>query len=143
MSELPGLGSGRRRAFPVTNPVRVLLIDADPRSSTALGRAIDLDRDLAVVGYCSNPGRAAHEISRCRPDLIALRFGLDDDRCAKLLSVLAAENDSPCVVVLGAPNAVADEAIAEASGLKTRIRSVAEANFDLPPEPIRPARLLH
>lgn len=143
MSGLLGLGGKRARTLPVTNPVRILLVDADPRSGTALSRAIDLDRELAVVGYCSNPKRAADEIKRCRPDIVAVRFGLDDDRCTTILTALAMRDDGPCVIVLGAPDSSAENAEVDAGRLKTRIRAVAEANFNLPPEPVRPDRLLH
>lgn len=143
MSGLLGLGTRRGRSYPVTNPVRIFLIDLDPRSGSALSRAIDLDRELAVVGCCSNLRRISDEIARCRPDLVAVRLGLDDERCTAVLSQVAGRGEAPCVVVLGAPSALADEAVVEASRLKARIRAVAEVNFDLPPEPPQVNRLLH
>lgn len=125
-----------RNAAPVTNPVRVFLIDPDIAAATVLSRAIDLDRELAVVGLCRDPRRAGREADHCRPDLVAIRLGLDDQRCVQVLSDLAESNIKACVVVLGA--AVGDNPHSEASALKGRIRLVAEENFGLAPEARRP-----
>lgn len=132
-----------KRAVPVTDPVRILLIDTEPGTGTVLSREIDLDRELAIVGHCSNPARAASEVKRCRPDLVAIRLGFDDERCSALLNALAARDGGPCVVVLGSPSAFPDDQFAEATRLKTRIRAVAEANFGLTPEPPKRNRRLH
>ncbi len=121
-----------RRAAPVTNPIRVFLIDPDIAAATALTRAIDMDRELAVVGLCRDPRRAGREADHCQPDLVAIRLGLDDERCVRVLSDLAEGNVKACVIVLGA--AVGDNPHSEANILKGRIRLVAEENFGLPPE---------
>lgn len=114
------------RPGPVTDPLRVMIIDPEAYSVVALGRAIDLDRDMAVVGQCRDFRRTSHEASRCAPDLVAVRLGMDDDRCRQILTALAASAGKPCVVVLG-PAGAPEDAAADASRLVVRIRAVAEA----------------
>lgn len=142
MSQTTGVSSkdGSRRSPPITDPVRVLLVDPDIIGGSALARAIDLDPELAVVGLCRNPRRARAEVGHCRPDLVAIRLGLDDERCALVLNELAAGNTTPCVIVLGAPGADAQPA-RDAKLLKTRIRAVAEASFGIAPAPATPVHL--
>ncbi len=125
---------GSRRSAPITDPIRVLLVDPDIIGGGALARAIDMDRELAVVGLCRNPRRAAAEAGHCRPDLVAIRLGLDDDRCTVVLNDLAGSAAKPCVVVLGAPGPNANPN-RDARLLKMRIRAVAEASFGIAPAP--------
>jgi chemotaxis response regulator CheB len=137
VSEIAGIPGKdpRRRAVPVTDPVRVLLVDSDAASGNALSRAIDMDRELAVVGVCRDPRRIGAEADHCRPDLVAIRLGLDDERCVTALSDLASSSAKACVVVLGAAQ---DNPAANASAMKNRIREVAEVNFGIAPEPVQP-----
>ena len=83
-------------------PVRVMLIDPDTVSATALGRAINLCPDLALVSLARDLRRAASEAVRCAPDIVAIRLPVDDERCEDLLGRLAGLGTSPIVVVLGA-----------------------------------------
>ena len=143
MTQTVGISSkdGSRRTAPVTDPVRVLLIDPDIIGGSALARAIDLDPELAVVGLCRNPRRAKSEVGHCRPDIVAIRLGLEDDRCSLVLNELAANTAAkPCVIVLGAPGPGAN-AEHDARLLKTRIRAVAEASFGIAPAPETPVYL--
>jgi chemotaxis response regulator CheB len=128
---------GSQRSVPVTDPVRVLLVDPDIVGGSALAKAIDMDPELAVVGLCRNPRRTKAEVGHCRPDLVAIRLGLDDERCVMVLNEIAAGLASPCVVVLGAPVHGAD-ATRDARLLKNRIRAVAEASFGISPVPEAP-----
>lgn len=136
MSHPVGLPSNdrSRRSAPITDPIRVLLVDPDIIGGGALARAIDLDRELAIVGLCRNPRRASAEVGHCRPDLVAIRLGLDDDRCTMVLNELAGSAAKPCVVVLGAPGPNANPT-RDARLLKMRIRAVAEASFGIAPAP--------
>ena len=142
MTQTVGISSkgGTGRALPVTDPVRVLVVDPDIVGGGALARAIDMDPELAVVSLCRNPRRARAEVGHCRPDLVAVRLGLDDERCARVLNDLAATDGTPCVVVLGAPGADPHPA-RDARLLKTRIRAVAEASFGIAPAPYTPVHL--
>jgi chemotaxis response regulator CheB len=94
----PGGASGARRA----EPIRVMLIDPDTVSGTALGRAINLCPDLALVSLARDLRRAASEAVRSAPDVVAIRLPVDDERCEDLLGRLAGLGTSPIVVVLGA-----------------------------------------
>ncbi len=139
MSGIPGLRAkgGSARTVPVTNPVRVLLIDPDTAGASALARAIDMDRELAVVGLCRDPRRVGQEADHCRPDLVAIRLGLDDERCVAVLAYLANSGAKACVIVLGASGDGASAA-RDAAVMKARIRAVAETNFGIAPEPASP-----
>ncbi len=142
-----GLGAtdpvAKRRPAPVTDPVRIAVVDPAPANAAALAREIDLDRELAVVACCTNLKRAAGDIDRCKADLVAVRLGLDDPQCVALLTALAGRKDAPCVVVLGAPNEDGGDAPAGVGRLKARIREVAEASFGIAPMPARGALRLH
>lgn len=131
--------AGAHRLVPVTDPVRVLVVDSDIHSGTALSKEIDMDKELAVVGFCRDPRRASIDADRCRPDLVAIRLGLDDEKCAAVLVDLAGGSANPCVVVLGAPNGPAD-AHRDARIMKARIRVVAETSFGLAPQKSTPAQ---
>src|SRR5215207_9914050 len=69
------------RSGPVTDPLRVLVVDADPLSGAALARAVDMDRDMAVVGQCRDLRRVGSDAARCSPDLVAVRLSIEDERC--------------------------------------------------------------
>ena len=127
--------TGGERPVPVTDPVRVMLVDPDIVSGTELCRAIDMDRELAVVGFCRNPRRAREEADRCQPDLVAVRLRLDEERCSAVLADLAVGSAEPCVIVLGPPGTGTHGSEADPSRdaqvMKSRIRAVAQANFGL------------
>lgn len=125
---------------PVTNPVRVFLIDLDIGAASALSRAVDMDRELAVVGICRNLKRVRMDADHCRPDLIAIRLDMDDPRCVAVLGDLVEISGQPCVVVLGAATGDTTERAFLASHHKSRIRSVAETNFGIAAEPALPPR---
>ncbi len=126
---------------PVTDPVRVFLIDLDVGAAAMLSRAVDMDRELAVVGICRNLKRVRMDADHCRPDLIAIRLDMDDPRCVAVLGDLVEISGQPCVVVLGAASGGdAAERASLASHHKGRIRSVAEANFGIAAEPASPLR---
>jgi chemotaxis response regulator CheB len=114
---------------PVTDPLRVMVVDPEVHSATALGRAIDLDRDMAVVGNCRDLRRAAGDAARCGPDLVAVRLSVEDSRCRDVLADLAAAPGKPCVVVLG-PAGDPAMAAADAARLLVRIKAVATAALD-------------
>ncbi len=121
-----GAGPPPPQAAPVTDPFRVMLIDPDAVSAAALSRAIDLDREMAVVGLSRDLRRAAADAERCGPDLVAIRLEMDDPRCADLLAELAGVRCRPSVVVLaaaGSPGVGGHDA----ARLAVRIRAVAEA----------------
>lgn len=117
------------RSGPVTDPLRVLVVDADPVSGSALALAIDMDRDMAVVGQCRDLQRAGIDAARCGPDLVTVRLNIENGRCREVLAALAGVQSKPCVVVLGAPGAP-EHASRDAARLVTRIRAVAEAAID-------------
>lgn len=121
--------SQRAPGATITDPLRVMVVDPDIHSAMALGRAIDLDRDMAVVGNCRDVRRAAGEAARCAPDLVAVRLSVDDSRCHDVLAGLAAAPGKPCVVVLGAAGAPA-QAAGDAAKLLIRIQAVASAAVD-------------
>ena len=120
---------GAPSALPVTDPVRVFLIDLDIGAATELSRAIDLDRELAVVGVCRNLKRVRADADHCQPDLIAIRLGISDPQCVSVLAALVDVARAPSVLVLGSASDVASERAAEAALHKQRIRAVAEADF--------------
>ena len=139
MSESANISSkGVARRLPVTDPIRVLLVDLDVAAAAALSRAVDMDRELAVVGVCRDPKRVRIEADHCRPDLIAIRLKLDDPRCLSVLTELVGANDKPCVVVLGEPSASAADRSRDAGHHKNKIRAVAEENFGIAVEPATP-----
>lgn len=113
----------RRNSAPVTNPVRVALIDPSIASRQALGRAIDLDPALAVVALCADPRRAVRDLRRAAPDVVAIRLHIDDPECAELLADLAQGGPGPAVLVLGR----AFVAPVDAAALVARIKAVALA----------------
>ncbi|MCW5697792.1 MAG: response regulator transcription factor [Bauldia sp.] len=115
MNEAPAT----RRPAPITDPVRVVVIDPLVTSRHALGRAIDLDPHLAVVGLCADPRRAAGDIRRAAPDVVAIRLHIDESECTALLADIARSGRGPAVVVLGRASAQAD-----AATLVARIKSV-------------------
>ncbi|MGD9739530.1 MAG: hypothetical protein AB7O56_08120 [Bauldia sp.] len=117
------------RSGPVTDPLRVLVVDAEPVSGAALARAIDMDRDMAVVGQSRDLRRVGTDAARCGPDLVAVRLSIEDERCREVLAALAGVQSKPCVVVLGGPGAP-ENATRDAARLVTRIRAVAEAAVD-------------
>ncbi|MCW5714368.1 MAG: hypothetical protein KIT43_07655 [Bauldia sp.] len=119
----------RTPAGPVTDPLRVMIVDPEVHSSLALGRAVDLDRDMAVVGNCRDLRRAAADAARCAPDLVAVRLSVEDSRCRDLLTALAAAPGKPCVVVLG-PAGEPASATADAARMLIRIQAVASAAVD-------------
>lgn len=119
----------RAPAGPVTDPLRVMVVDPDIHGALALGRAIDLDRDMAVVGNCRDLRRAAGDAARCAPDLVAVRLSVEDARCHDLLAALAGAPGKPCVVVLG-PAGEPANAAADAARMLVRIQAVATAALD-------------
>ncbi|MCC6735835.1 MAG: hypothetical protein IT534_06870 [Bauldia sp.] len=119
----------RAPAGPVTDPLRVMIVDPDIHGSLALARAIDLDRDMATVGNCRDIRRAAGDAGRCGPDLVAVRLSVEDSRCRDVLAELAAAPGKPCVVVLG-PAGDPASATADAVRLLARIKAVATAALD-------------
>lgn len=134
------------RPGPVTDPLRIMVVDSEAVSAGALCRAIDLDRDMAVVGQCRDLRRVGAEAARCGADLVAVRLSIEDERCRDVLSALASVQAKPCVVVLGAPGSIED-ATRDAAALVIRIKAVAEAAIDrngdmaspviVPIEPVR------
>ena len=128
--------------MPVTDPVRVFLIDLDIGAATLLSRAIDLDRELAVVGVCRNLRRVRADADHCRPDLIAVRLDVTDPQCVSVLAALVDITGAPSVLVLGAANESASERVAEAALHKSRIRAVAEADFGVAASPVRPVHAI-
>ncbi len=144
---------GHEAAFPpakrpVTDPVRVMLIDPDGAGAVTLARAIDLDRAMAVVSLCRDLRRATVEAERCAPDVVAVRLEMDDPRCASLLAALAGVRGRPGIAVLAATPS-APLSLTAAARLAVRIRAVAESTRSrgepvvalLAPEP--PVRRLH
>lgn len=131
----------KRRPPPVTDPVRVAIVDPAPADGAALAHEVDLDRELAVVACCTNLRRAASDIRRSSADLVAIRLAFDDPDCVTLLTSLAAGEGAPCVVVLGAIDG--DGGPDLAGRLKARIREVAEASFGLTPAPKPAGRRLN
>jgi len=129
LSETP---APRRRA-PITDPVRVVVIDPLVISRQALGRAIDLDPQLAVVGLCADPRRAAGDIRRAAPDVVAIRLHIDESECTELLADIARSGRGPAVVVLGRASAQAD-----AATLVARIKAVATLGSPLPRDAAAP-----
>lgn len=122
--------------MPVTDPIRVFLIDLDIGAATVLSRAIDLDRELAVVGVCRNLKRVRADADHCRPDLIAVRLDVTDPQCVSVLAALVDISGAPSVLVLGAANEAASERAVEAALHKRRIRAVAEADFGIAASPV-------
>lgn len=116
-----GAPGGRPRK---AEPIRVLLIDPDTVSGTALGRAINLCPDLALVSLSRDLRRAASEAVRCAPDVVAIRLPVGDERCADLLGRLGGLGTSPIVVVLGAARDHEGELV-DPGILIERLRSVA------------------
>ena len=142
MTETTSLSSrvGAPNRLPVTDPVRVFLVDLDVAAAGLLSRAVDMDRELAVVGVCRNPKRVRREADHCQPDLIAIRLDMDDPRCLAVLGELVEVAGQPCVVVLGASSGIAADRASQARLHKNKIRSVAEANFGIAAEPPLPLR---
>lgn len=114
----------RARIRPVTDPLRVMVIDPHTGGSAALGRALDRDPDLAVVSLCGNLRGIAAEVARCRPDVVAVRLAIDDERCAAVLAALAGSPRTLCVAVLGRPGAPAD-ALRDSEAVRVRLKAVA------------------
>ena len=128
--------------LPVTDPVRVFLIDLDIGAAMALSRAIDLDRELAVVGVCRNLKRVRADADYCRPDLIAVRLDVTDPRCVSVLAALVEVSGAPSVLVLGAASELASDRAAEALLHKARIRAVAESDFGVAANPAAPVHAM-
>lgn len=128
--------------MPVTDPVRVFLIDLDIAAATVLSRAIDLDRELAVVGVCRNLWRVRADADHCQPDLIAVRLDVTDPQCVSVLAALVDVSGAPSVLVLGAANEAASERTAEAALHKSKIRAVAEADFGIAACPTPPVHAI-
>ncbi|MHA1559730.1 MAG: hypothetical protein ACTSWI_03550 [Alphaproteobacteria bacterium] len=126
----------------MTDPVRVFLIDLDVGAATALSRAIDLDRELAVVGVCRNLRRVRVDADHCRPDLIAVRLDVTDPQCVSVLAALVEINGAPSVLVLGSASGLASCRAAEAALHKKRIRAVAEADFGVAANPAPPVQAI-
>jgi len=112
---------------PITDPLRVMVVDPEAASGIALGRAIDMDPEMALVGLSRDPRRVLADAGGCGPDVVAVRLAIEDERCRDVLSALAGYPTSPCVIVLG-PAGRPDMTSRDAAALAIRIRAVADAN---------------
>lgn len=142
MSETSGLRSNgaAKRPAPITDPVRVLLVDSDVVGAALLGRAVDIDRELAVVGICREPRHIRANVLHCRPDVIAIRLDLDDPVCVQALRELVSIEAKPQVVVLGRGTEDPTQRESDAVRHKAKIRSVVEENFGIAAEVARVGR---
>jgi two-component system chemotaxis response regulator CheB len=56
----------------MTQAIRVVIVDASPRSRAQLVRALEADGDIAVVGQCDRGDSALEAVRRLRPDVLAV-----------------------------------------------------------------------
>lgn len=77
-----------KRIRPVTNPIRVVVIDPMAGTRASLCRAIDLDRHLAVVGTTGDLGRAVGEAGFWAPEVVVIGLTFADSNCARLIADL-------------------------------------------------------
>jgi len=84
-----------RRAPPVTDPLRVLVVDPAAPARAALCRAIDMEPELAVLCSSWDARRAAADAARCGADVIVVALNPDDPRCAALAAALEAAGNRP------------------------------------------------
>jgi hypothetical protein len=90
-----------KRIRPVTNPIRVVVIDPMPGARAALCRAIDLDRHLAVVGTTGDLGRAVGEAGFWAPEVVVIGLSFADSDCARLIADLEKAGIYSSVLVVG------------------------------------------
>lgn len=91
-----------KRPMPVTNPVRVLVVDPAAPARAALCRAIDMEPELAVLCSGWDARRAAADAARCGAEVIVVALNPDDPRCAALAAGLEAAGIVPAVLIVGA-----------------------------------------
>ena len=110
---------------PVLDPVRVMVIDPDAPRRAGLVRAIDGDRDLAVVAAVGDARLGSLDLSYAMPDLIVIGLSPEDDLCKRLVSRLRQENSAAGVLIVGAAEETAPVARpAWCREIVERIRSV-------------------
>jgi hypothetical protein len=93
---------GKARSRPVTDPLRVMVIDPATAARVALCRAIDMETDLAVLCAAGDPRHAAADIARCAIDVVVLALNPDDPRAEALCSALLPGGHAPALLVTGA-----------------------------------------
>lgn len=97
----PTISSKGTRPVPITDPIRVVVIDPSPGPRAALCRAIDLDRHLAVVGTTGDVGRAALDAAAWSPEVVVIGLASADELCRRLLADLARAGLESNILLLG------------------------------------------
>ena len=138
------------RRSPVTDPVRILLIEPDPARRVGLCHRIDLDPDLAVIGATGNLRPRLGDVTWSAPDLVVIGLSPEDSRCRALVSALDAGGFGRQVLIIGGsdPAAAAQPlgygALVEGirtAGLAMRGRSALSVPVRGPTVGVKPARL--
>lgn len=129
----PSITAKGPRTAPITDPIRVVVIDPSPGPRVALCRAIDLDRHLAVVGATGDIARAALDAAAWSPEVVVIGLASADGLCSKLLADLERAGVESNVLLLGggewAPAAMADlnPVVAQVRTLGFAYRSASES----------------
>lgn len=79
--------------------VRVMIIDPSGVAQAVVRAALELERDIEVVGVASDGAEVDHRIDVLYPDVIVLDAGLLERASLSLLSDLTARRSAPVVMV--------------------------------------------
>jgi len=119
----------REVASEFADPIRVMVVDDHRSFAESLQMAIDMQADLACVGFATSLGEAVAMLDDCRPDVVLMDVNLPDGDGIEGTRVVKEQLPDARVVVLTAhtdPEVMAVAAANGACGFLPKERSLRE-----------------
>jgi two-component system LytT family response regulator len=88
-------------AVPESSPIRVLIVENDPKIGTALRSLIESEPDMEIVGEASSGREAIDSVRRLAPDVVLLDLDLPETNGIEIVRRYSAENLPATIIIAG------------------------------------------